>query len=334
MRSHSKTISVPLVIVIACAFVVVPAVHSGDIASYYEAREAKLGVRVDELVLEDATLDEAIALLQEKTRANIVITWRDLEMDGFQRTAKSTLRIHDMTLAKALNIVLVAYGDNARPLSTRIANGIIHVEHPSKPQGKQAPTLVYDVADFTTRFITPNDPSQASLSSGNGLFSGAPPAPVAVAHATPHAAGSIVSHMSRQECIDSLLYLIKELVYADSWRDNGGDTGAIHELGGLLIVTQTPEVHLKLQLLLRNLRQLRAAIDRGDPIRPEGLDLLEFSLCEGPIESCWRSLPWSRCIRPSSFLLAEMSMRMRSTGLSCLSKLMSYCWTTPRWNKP
>ena len=84
-----------------------------------------------------------------------------------------------------------------------------------------------------------------------------------------------VTNFTRQENIDMLIWLILEYVDADSWRDNGGSLGAIRELGGLLIVNQLPENQKQVERVLRNLRKMRAAIDRGDPDRGKGIDLLK-----------------------------------------------------------
>ena len=58
--------------------------------------------------------------------------------------------------------------------------------------------------------------------------SGLLPAPAAVPAAT------------RQARVDALIARLMGRVDSSSWRDNGGTTGAIRELGGQLIVTQTP----------------------------------------------------------------------------------------------
>jgi hypothetical protein len=45
----------------------------------------------------------------------------------------------------------------------------------------------------------------------------------------------------RQEVIDDLLSSIRNGIARDSWKANGGEVGAIRDLGGQLIVTQTNE---------------------------------------------------------------------------------------------
>jgi general secretion pathway protein D len=64
--------------------------------------------------------------------------------------------------------------------------------------------------------------------------------------------------MTRQERVDAIVKLIQETVDPNSWRDNGGQVGAIKELSGQLIVTQTPDNQRSLINLLEQLRETRA----------------------------------------------------------------------------
>jgi general secretion pathway protein D len=63
---------------------------------------------------------------------------------------------------------------------------------------------------------------------------------------------------TREELVESITKLIEDTVATDSWKDNGGSVGALRELQGQLIVTQTPENHRQLVNLLEQLRETRA----------------------------------------------------------------------------
>lgn len=60
--------------------------------------------------------------------------------------------------------------------------------------------------------------------------------------------------LTHQEVVDQLAKTVTDLVDPESWRDNGGNVGAIRELMGLLIVTQTPENQKKVKDTLTALR--------------------------------------------------------------------------------
>ena len=57
-----------------------------------------------------------------------------------------------------------------------------------------------------------------------------------------------------EEMVESITRLIEDAVDTDSWKDNGGSTGAMRELAGRLIITQTPSAHRQIVNLLRTLR--------------------------------------------------------------------------------
>src|SRR5690606_25926061 len=63
---------------------------------------------------------------------------------------------------------------------------------------------------------------------------------------------------SREELVEDIIELIQETVATDSWRDNGGSIGAIQELNGQLVVTQTGENMREVISLLSKLRETRA----------------------------------------------------------------------------
>jgi hypothetical protein len=62
---------------------------------------------------------------------------------------------------------------------------------------------------------------------------------------------------TRQERADDIIRLIQETVAPDTWRETGGQTGAVRELAGQLIVTQTAEHHAALAGLLDQLREVQ-----------------------------------------------------------------------------
>lgn len=64
-----------------------------------------------------------------------------------------------------------------------------------------------------------------------------------------------------QEKIDALIRLIEDEVDRDSWKDNGGSVGSIHELGMQLIVSQTAANQRKVQALLDGLQSASVLLE-------------------------------------------------------------------------
>ena len=70
--------------------------------------------------------------------------------------------------------------------------------------------------------------------------------------------GTGASGATREEQTERIIDIIQETVATDSWRDNGGDVGALEEYNGQLIVTQTSENMREVVSLLGKLRETRA----------------------------------------------------------------------------
>src|SRR5438128_609323 len=109
--------------------------------------DAKLDVKIDELVLDGATLEQAVALIQEKTHANIVIDWDELDAQIIKRATKVRLRLYDMDLEHVLQILLGAFrseGIGERP-AFGVKGGVIHVTAMGALEsGKGHVTYMYD----------------------------------------------------------------------------------------------------------------------------------------------------------------------------------------------
>jgi hypothetical protein len=67
---------------------------------------------------------------------------------------------------------------------------------------------------------------------------------------------------TQQDLAASLMDLIKEAIAPETWRDSGGKLGAVRELNGQLIVTQTLANHKLVENLLSQLRQTRGRMVR------------------------------------------------------------------------
>ena len=64
--------------------------------------------------------------------------------------------------------------------------------------------------------------------------------------------------MSKEEKMHRLVALVENSIDPDGWRERGGNTGAIQELNGNLIITTTPANHREITGLLSKLRELKS----------------------------------------------------------------------------
>jgi hypothetical protein len=273
-----KAHRIAVLLLAAVAMCVPVRVRSADKRQEDPEHQAKLDVVVSELVLENATLQEAALRLQEKTHANLFVDANALEGEGYPLDKKIRMRLYDLELGKALAVLVSAYEERGVALGFRLCDGVIRIAPLVSLRFSGTPTtLVYDIHDLVERFLTPNDLLAADLRPlvGGGPMRAGQPAPPSTTQRVNPALPERVTNFSRQENIDMIFRLIEECVDADTWRDNGGQIGNLKELGGLLVVTQLPENQKQVEAVLRNLRRMRDAIDRGDPDRGKGIDLLK-----------------------------------------------------------
>lgn len=200
---------------------------------------ADLYQMIPELKLESTTLERAIQTLREQTKANIVVYWDDLERLGAKRDAPIQLHLWNVSLDQALGILLTLSGIDDSAITDRtVRDGIIIVGSPARLRGAPRVTRIYDVRDLIDEFWRESRlPTQATR-----------PAP------TINGTNVWNSELTYVQVAENFSQLIQDAIDPDSWRENGGNIGVIHALGGHLIITQTPTNHRKIVNLLRTLR--------------------------------------------------------------------------------
>src|SRR4051794_34962953 len=118
-------------------------------------------------------------------------------------------------------------------LTVVMFSGICLAQPTTAPAAKDGEivTRVYDVSDMTWR---KND---YPVAGGDDAPGGSGPA-------MPFGAGGGGAAPAQQPSATAdMIHLITDTVASDTWRDNGGNLGAIREIGGQLVVSQTPENH-------------------------------------------------------------------------------------------
>jgi type II secretory pathway component GspD/PulD (secretin)/tetratricopeptide (TPR) repeat protein len=226
------------------------------------AVQAQLDRALPELTFDGVGFSDVIDFLRDVSGANIFVNWKSLEGAGVDRNAPVSAKLRNVKFSKALNIILDSVGGGTAKLGYTVDEGVIEIATADE-LGKNTLTRVYDirdliinVPDFTDapnfNLETTSQANQAGSSGGSSsgsqsqsLFSGG---------ATGGQSGQGTGQ-TRQELVDAIIKLVTETVAPDSWRDSGGSVGAIRELQGQLIVTQTPENQGALVSLLEQLRE-------------------------------------------------------------------------------
>lgn len=231
----------------------------------------QLDRRLPEINFNGNAFGDVVDFLRDVTGANIFVNWRALETAGINKEAPVTARLKDVKFSKALNTILSDVGGGTVKLSYTIDEGVITIST-QDDLSKSTATQTYDIRDLLVEVpdftdapnvgllatsssgnsgqtagggSTPNNQGQQGLGGGGNLFGN-------------NGGGNGEKEMTRQERVDAITKLIEETVDPNSWRDSGGQVGAVKELSGQLIVTQTNENQTALVSLLEKLRESRA----------------------------------------------------------------------------
>lgn len=178
---------------------------------------------VPELDLADATFGQAMDKIAALTGRNFVVRWPALQGAGVTRETPVRLVVREVQLSTALDVVLRLLGIDIVPLGWEEIDGVITVST-AEDLGRGLKPKVYDVRDILTAV--------------RASYAGAP----------------FEEGRTAQEAMDEILRLVTETIEPDSWRDAGGSVGSVRELGGRLIITQSPRNLREVEWLLNELR--------------------------------------------------------------------------------
>ena len=219
---------------------------------------------VSKLDFEDMELTQVFQFLRDVSGANIHVKWRALAMESIEPATTVNVHLANVSFRKALDTILedVATGGDpgvgATGLGYVIDEGVITISTKAD-LGKQTVVRVYDIRDMIVRVPMFEGPRLGRSTKGagdqssndSGLFD-----PGAGGGDT--GSGLEDDMKSRSEIIDEIKTLITETVARDSWREAGGEAGAISEINGQLVITQTIENHDNIIELIGKLREARA----------------------------------------------------------------------------
>jgi hypothetical protein len=194
---------------------------------------------IPQVQMGDTTLGAAFDYIRSLTRANLVVDWRTLGQFGItpDTPLRIDLRLHDVSLAQVLSKFLSAIIVSDNRLDFEERNGIVLI---STGNAQRVVTKTYDVRDL--------------------LGEGGKWERLAM---KPGDADPATQPTTIDERPERLTQLLVRLVDPESWRDNGGTSGAAQVFQGRLTVTETLETHDHIAEVLQILR------DAQNPPPPE-----------------------------------------------------------------
>ncbi|MDP6636618.1 MAG: hypothetical protein QGG42_17100 [Phycisphaerae bacterium] len=224
----------------------------------------QLDTRVSKLDFEDMELTQVFQFLRDVSGANIHVKWRALALESIEPATTVNVHLSSVTFRKALDTILEDVATGGEPgvsetgLGYVIDEGVITISTKAD-LGKQTVVRVYDIRDMIVRVPMFEGPRLGRSTKGAGDESSS-----STGLFDPGAGGGDTGSglegdlKSRTEIIGEIKTLITDTVDRDSWRDAGGEAGAVSEIGGQLVITQTIENHDSIVELIGKLREARA----------------------------------------------------------------------------
>jgi Flp pilus assembly secretin CpaC/tetratricopeptide (TPR) repeat protein len=225
----------------------------------------QLDTRVSKLDFEDMELSQVFEFLRDVSGANIHVKWRALALESIEPATTVNVHLSSVTFRKALDTILEDVATGGEPgvgetgLGYVIDEGVITISTKAD-LGKQTVVRVYDIRDMIVRVPMFEGPRLGRSTKGagddssdsSGLFD------PSAGGGSDTGTGLEGDLKSRSEIITEIKTLVTDTVDRDSWRDAGGEAGAISEIGGQLVITQTIENHESIVELIGKLREARA----------------------------------------------------------------------------
>lgn len=198
----------------------------------------------------DNALEDVLNFVATVTNLNVDVDWESLADIGVERDTLVTLNLQPLPARVVLDRVLEKVSPDAFSRAGWAVNDGVLVIASEDALRKNTFIVIYDVQDLLFQvpsFREVPDLDLGAIQEGGG--GGGQQQQVETEEGV---------SLTREELLQRIIEIIQSNVDADGWRDNGGDTGAIQELNGNLIVTNTAKNHRQISGLLRQLREVRS----------------------------------------------------------------------------
>ncbi|MGD9688466.1 MAG: hypothetical protein AB7K52_04130 [Phycisphaerales bacterium] len=230
----------------------------GEAAAYNDSPDNRRAISALERRIpanfEGNRLADVMDFVRETCGVNVDVDWDSLRAIGIDRDMPIHLRLTDASASVVLERALakasrIEMGERA---GFSVIDGIVSVGSESSlrrttvTQPYNITDLLLDVPNFTE---APNMDLRSVIASASGESGPASPfQSKPKSDLTPN----------RDDRIRQITSVITGTIDPDGWRDRGGDTSALQELNGSLIITTTPTNHREIAGLLGKLREQRS----------------------------------------------------------------------------
>lgn len=226
----------------------VPRVSPAASTSASRARRSVLDQVIPDVKFTNVALKDALEFLRDVTGANIHVNWKAIEAAGVSQDINVNMRLREVQFRKALGLLLNEAGAGTA-LTYYFDQNVLEVTT-RELADKEMFTRVYSVEDLVLDvpdFTDAPDLSLVATSTGGSGGGGGGGGGSKGGGGGGGGGGGIFGnsntttptddkHKSKIERGEDLVTLVRETVYPDVWRENGG-TASIRYFNGKLIVT-------------------------------------------------------------------------------------------------
>lgn len=209
------------------------------------------------ITLSENRFEDVVAFIGKVSNLPIDADWESLSAVGVEKDTPVTIKLPNVTIETALNKILNKVSrDQFARAGWAVSEGVITVASEEQIR-KDRRLVIYNIQDLLFEIPNYTEVPQIDLTSvlqqGQG---GSGQSPFTGNQNTQNQTPDQIA-IRRQERIRQIVDIIQQNVDFEGWKDNGGETGALQELNGSLIITNTPRNHREIVGLLSKLREIR-----------------------------------------------------------------------------
>jgi general secretion pathway protein D len=232
----------------------------GESSAFAEPAEnrrvlAKLNSVKQPVDLAESRFEDVLKFIAATTQINVDADWESLAAVGVEKDTPVTLKLSPVTVKAALDRILTKVSrDQFARAGWAVNDGVISVAS-EEALRKNRTLVIYNIQDLLFEIQDYRDVPQIDLnnvlqqsSSGGG---GGGQSPFTNVNNNQNQAPD------RQQRLRAIIDIIYQNVDFEGWKENGGETGAMQELNGSLIITNTPKNHREIIGLLSKIREIR-----------------------------------------------------------------------------
>ncbi len=189
---------------------------------------------ISELKFNNLPLVEALAVLSDLTKVNIVADWKLLDGLDIQQATRVNLQLRDVTLERALKEICRGLPHRFDPCKFFIADGVVTVTSLEPTMRPPLTTVMIDVRPLLDELWGDHSLRNSPGDQGRNDIAASRPS-----SGSPQ--NNWAGRTTYTEMMEQMIVVVMNCVDPDSWADYGG-FGRIYRLGSVLVISSTPGV--------------------------------------------------------------------------------------------